>query len=283
MSEGALTYVDPRVLLKRHGLTASRRYSQNFLISRHVLEAIAEATCEGAAPAVVELGAGLGTLSAELMRRGCRVLAIERDPRMLEVLRAELVPAGLKLQPGDAAHVDYRAAATELGATPRVVGNLPYAITGAILRDLIEACEFIERAVIMVQREVAERLLADPGSGQYGALSVFTQAAFAIERVVKAPPTAFHPPPRVHSQVLRLRPLSPPRAQETPALRATVRAAFQGRRKTLLNALSTLGPKDAVAQALRACDIDAQRRGETLAVEDFARLAQALQEGGIWG
>ena len=155
-----------------------------------------------------------------------------------------------------------------------VTGNLPYQATGAILRRVVEQRELLLGAVLMVQREVRDRLVAAPGTKDYGALSVFTQAGFEIETVCRLKPGSFHPAPKVDSAVVRLTPLATPRARETPTFQATVRAAFQMRRKTLRNALRTLGDPARRDEAAALAGIDLGRRGETLSVEEFAELAE---------
>jgi 16S rRNA (adenine1518-N6/adenine1519-N6)-dimethyltransferase len=166
------------------------------------------------------------------------------------------------------------------GARITVAGNLPYAITGAILRQLGEQSDVIRHAVVMVQREVRDRLMAAPDTAQYGALTVFTQQLFKVETVLHVPRTAFHPPPKVTSSVVKLTPLEIPRAPRVPSFERIVRAAFQARRKTLRNALiQSLGaePSDAI---LEAAGIDGKRRGETLSIEEYGQLSQALDARG---
>lgn len=268
------TFRDPRKVLAEHGLSPKRGFSQSFLTSRGVVERIARAAELRAGETVVELGAGLGTLTSALIATGARVIAVERDRELAPVLRAELGDAATVVE-ADAATLDLAALRLPGEAEVCVVGNLPYAITGAILQNLHRQREVVARAVLMVQLEVAERLLARPGSAEYGALSVFTQAGFEVRRVTRVAPGSFHPPPRVHSAVIHLRRLQPPRAVERDAFRRVVRAAFQARRKTLRNALAPLG-MDAEA-LLRAAGIDPRRRGETLDVEELDALACAVE------
>ena len=276
MNNDAPAWEDPRVVLARHGLRAKRGYSQNFLISQRAVDTIAAATVLAPGMAVVELGAGLGTLTAALLRAGARVIAIERDPDMLRVLEAELGAYRLEVRREDAAALDYAALVERAGAPLSVAGNLPYAITGPILRNLTEHRLSFARAVVMVQREVRNRLVAQAGTRDYGALTVFMQAAFAVDTVLKLGAGAFHPRPRVESAVVRLIPHAEPIAEETPAFRRAVRAAFQSRRKTLRNALATTTTPARASQALAAAGIDPERRGETLSVQEFACLAAAL-------
>jgi 16S rRNA (adenine1518-N6/adenine1519-N6)-dimethyltransferase len=183
-------------------------------------------------------------------------------------------PERVELVRGDAKEVDLLALA---GDTPiTVAGNLPYAITGAILRRLIEQSELVKHAVLMVQREVRDRLVAAPDTSEYGALSVFAQQVFRVETVTHVPRTAFHPPPKVTSSVVKLTPLETPRAPRSAGFTQIVRAAFQARRKTLRNALSQALGTEQTDAILKAANIDGKRRGETLSIEEFALLARAL-------
>ncbi len=273
----APAWEDPRRVLGRHGLRPKRGMSQNFLISPAAVARIAEAAAPQPQERVVELGAGLGTLTAALLRAGARVLAIERDPDMIGVLQAELSGFGVEVLHEDAASVDLSALAERAGGPLCVVGNLPYAATGAILRNLMRHRAALARAVVMVQREVRDRLEAAPGSADYGALTVFAHAAFEIETVLRLPPGAFHPPPKVHSAVVRLTPRAQPLVEENEPLRTVVRAAFQSRRKTLRNALAGVLGVPRAERILSRTGIDPRRRGETLALEQLAALARALE------
>lgn len=275
---------DPRRVLARHGLTPKRAFSQNFLISESAVTRIAAAVAPALGERVLELGPGLGTLTGALLRAGADVVAIERDRGMIAVLAAEMPRARVRVIEGDAAEVDYAALATELcaedtsSAQLAVTGNLPYAVTGGILRNLTAARLHLSRAVVMVQREVRDRMLAEPGTSEYGALTVFVQGAFAVTPVLAVPPGAFFPAPKVASAVVKLVPHAVPRALETPALRRLVRAIFDARRKTLRNALGRVYGQRCADDALDALGLDPQLRGETLGVEQMAALADALQE-----
>jgi 16S rRNA (adenine1518-N6/adenine1519-N6)-dimethyltransferase len=264
---------DARDLLRKHGLSPKRSFSQNFLVQPHATSRIADAAAELGRD-VVELGPGLGALTHALLARGCRVLAVELDRDMVRVLRDELGQhPQLEVRMGDAADIDITAYSKACGAKLVVTGNLPYQSTGAIVRQIIRHREVLRGAVLMVQREVRDRLVAEPGSKDYGALTVFTQAGFEVETLFRLKPGSFFPPPQVESAVVRLRPRSAVRAEETPTFRATVRAAFQMRRKTLRNALRAIGATERWAAAAANAGVDLARRGETLSVEEFARLA----------
>lgn len=279
-----MSFVDPRTVLARHGLKPKYSFGQNFLVASAIVEKIAALCVPNGQGKVVEIGAGLGTLTSALLARGAHVVAIERDRELLPVLREELADGlergALELVEADAARVDLDDLLGDRGAPDgleRVVaGNLPYQITGRLLEMTIPVAPKIARAVFMVQKEVADRLAAAPASEAYGQLSVFVQAAFAVERALIVRAGCFHPAPRVDSAVVVLRPLPKPRAEETDSFRAVVHAAFGARRKTLRNALAGLTQSPEKKAAVEATGIDLGRRGETLSVEEFAAIARAL-------
>ncbi len=271
-------YPSPRALLDKYELRAKKSWGQNFVGDEHVLDDIARLAAPRAGGRVVELGAGLGHLTVRLLARGAVVTAVERDRDMARVLRGELGDR-ITLLEADAARLDYAALAA---AGPlAVVGNLPYHLTSPILFDLLDQAGQVDRAVFLLQREVAERLAASPGEKDWGVLSVFLQreAEVSVERIV--PPGAFFPPPRVHSAVVHVafRPPAPAAAVLDPArFRKLVKAGFAQRRKTLGNALRAgeVAPPGALAAALAATGLDPGRRGETLTVEEWAALERAL-------
>lgn len=272
--EGIAAWEDPRKVLARHGLAPKRSFSQNFLVSRSAVEAIARAAVLAPGTTVIELGPGLGTLTGELLRAGARVIAVERDRDMIAVLRAEHPTDRLTVVEGDASSIDL--ASLTAGDHCSLAGNLPYAITGGILRNLCVQWSAFDRAVIMIQKEVRDRLLAQPGTSDYGALTVFVQARFDVKSVIKVPAGGFHPPPKVDSAVVLLIPRAIPRAEETNVFREVVRAAFAARRKTLRNALIQRLGAERTDAALAAVGIDGKRRGETLSVEELASIGKAI-------
>lgn len=271
---------DPRRVLARHGLAPKRGFSQNFLVSKHVVDAIVAALAPGPGETVVELGPGLGTLTAALLRAGARVIAIDADRDMLAVLAQELgrVPT-FRAQHGDATEVVLEQLVP--GERVAVAGNLPYAVTGGIFRNLVAQHRSVARAVLMVQREVRDRLLAPAGIKSYGALTVFTRAVYDASSVCLVPAGSFHPPPRVDSAVIALVPRAAPIDAGRRGFERTVRAAFEARRKTLRNALLRIEPAARVDAALAHAGIDGGRRGETLSVEEFDTLARALEQAEI--
>lgn len=278
---------DARAVLRRTGLAPKRSFGQNFLVSPHTVEAIAAACvpdAENGRARVLELGAGTGALTRALAARARSVVAVERDRELVPVLGEELadLPAGrVRIVEGDAQAVSPRDLLGEADAeSPRVLcGNLPYQITGRLLERAVAHADDIERVVFMVQLEVADRLAAEPGSKTYGALTVFTRAAFRSRKLFAVSPGSFHPPPDVTSAVVLLEPERPRRAEETETFRALVKGAFGTRRKTLRNAWKSVAPQDAIASAAERAGISLEARGETLDVDQFAAMARALRGG----
>ena len=257
---------------------------QHFLSDVGILGRIADALEIAPGATVVEIGPGRGDLTRQLLDRGARVVAIEKDDRLAEALKAWEVGGGtlLKVVNADALTADW----SELVATtesptshlPRlfsVVGNIPYYITSPLLEKALTP-PLPSRIVFLVQKEVADRIVAPPGSRTYGALSVGIQAACAVEKLFVVKAGAFRPPPKVDSAVIRLTPLAQPLvpAEQGRAFRRFVVAAFGQRRKQLRNVLASVTgrPAGAVADEIRALGFDPQSRPETLSPPDFARL-----------
>jgi len=261
-------------LLRTHGLAPKKRFGQNFLVDPRAARLIAEAATTPTGGTVLEIGPGLGALTRHLMPRASTVIAIERDRDLLPILRSEIGEL-LDIVEGDALDVDW---ASKLKGHPRphvIAGNLPYSITGKLLERAVRMADEVDRAVFMVQAEVADRLLASPDTSEYGALTVFVQAAFGVTRLLSAKAGAFFPRPEVDSAVVVLSPLRPPRAEETEAFRAAVKAAFGARRKTLRNAWKGLygWSREALEAHAHTAGISLDARGETLDVDAYARLA----------
>jgi len=272
----------PKAQLARRGLAAKKHFGQNFLHDASVARRIAELATSPPGGTVVELGAGLGALTRPLLERAQHVIAVERDRDLIPLLGegfAEEVRAGrLSLLEADAKGIDPCALA---GAHPRphvLAGNLPYQITGPLLTLATRHARRLDRVVFLVQLEVADRVAAAAGSDAYGALSVFIQAQFAPRRALIVRRGAFQPQPNVDSAVLVLEPLPTPVAEESETFRAVVSGAFAQRRKKLRNAWSGLCNRDAasVASAAARAGIDLDRRGETLDVAAFARMAEEI-------
>ncbi len=285
---GGPAFPSAGALLERHGLRAKKHFGQNFLTSERVFRAIVDATVRADDDWIVEIGAGLGTLTARLAERvpEGKVIALERDPDMVAVLQAELGHLdNIQIESVDALRYDLRAAAKWRGDPITVCGNLPYHIAAPLLFKACAARGPVARAVVMVQKEMADRIVAGPGTKTYGAMGVMLQSYAACRLVVNAPSGAFTPSPKVDSAVVKLDFTAPP-ALELPDEehhRAVVHAAFGQRRKTLRNALRAVYADDAVTAALASVGIDGGRRGETLSLVEFAALARAIPAGAQTG
>lgn len=275
---------DPGPRVTRH---RRRVLGQHFLADPGVAARIVEAVGATAADLVCEIGAGRGALTRALAARAGRLVALELDPALQGRLEAEArhwpSAARVEIRLADARAFPYETLRV-LRPDPRgrvlVAGNLPYAASKPILERLLAAHGALERAVLMLQREVAERLTAAPGCGAYGALTVVWRLWAEVRLLEMVPPGAFRPPPAVESAVVAVDFRGTPRVPvaDEAALRRVVRVAFARRRKTLANALRGGGLGDAarVAAALAGAGIDGRRRAETLDLEEFARLARLL-------
>ncbi len=275
---------DPRRVLARYGFEAKKAWGQNFLRDASVLSRIASAARATAEDVVVEIGAGLGALTGALLRAEpppARILAIERDPDMLAVLAGELGGGSrVEIVAADAAHFDFAAAARASGRPLIVVGNLPYQIASALVLALVDAGRrgAIARAIVMVQREMAQRIIAPPGSRVYGRLTVAITQHAEAKILFHVRPGSFHPAPAVTSSVLslvfRAAPLAPVR--DAALFEEVVKQAFATRRKMLRRALAARFGEEGAAAALAASGVAGTKRAEELSVADFARLADAL-------
>lgn len=278
-----MTFESPAAVLKRHGLWARKSWGQNFLHAPAVHEAIVDASGADPTRRVVEIGAGVGSLTARLLATGAEVWAIERDRDLCAVLRTELADAPrFKLFEADAVRFDYASAVDEANPYPAIVGNLPYHLTGPLLFALLEHHHITGDWVVMVQKEVAQRIVAPPGNRTYGGLSVVLGRVRALEWVTHVSRGSFTPPPSIDSAVIRLRRREQPRGEvgDEEGFRVLVRTAFQQRRKTLANALSPLADRDRVTQWCTAVGIDPRARPETLSSEQFAALARERERDG---
>lgn len=276
-------FPDARVLLERYGLRAKKAFSQNFLISDRAFRAIVDATVRTDEDWIVEIGAGLGTLTARLAERvpEGKIIALELDRDMLAVLRAELAGVdNVDIEEADAMRYDLKMAARWHGGPIAVCGNLPYQIASQLMFRVIEARAHVTHAVMMIQKEMADRLIAPPGGKDYGAMGVMIRTYADVSTVIKVGAGSFVPAPKVDSTVVKLTPLpdAKPRAPITDDKHysAVVHAAFGQRRKTLRNALRAVFDESGVDAALAETKIDGQRRGETLDIAEFAALANVL-------
>ncbi|HET7721465.1 MAG TPA: 16S rRNA (adenine(1518)-N(6)/adenine(1519)-N(6))-dimethyltransferase RsmA [Acidimicrobiales bacterium] len=271
-----LSGADVRRLLDTYGLAPSRARGQNFVVDPNTVRRIARLAGVGAGDRVVEIGAGLGSLTLALAETGAAVTAIEVDSGLVPALRSVVEPVGVTVVEGDALRLDWAAL---LGAGPWIlVANLPYNVATPLVADLLDEVPAITRMLVMVQREVAERLAAGAGDDAYGAVSVKV-AYWATAKVVgRVPATVFHPVPNVESALVRIdrRPAPAVGPEVDPEwLFRLVRAGFGQRRKMLRRSLAALVP----AEAFVAAGIRPEARAEELAVEDWGRLAACTSNG----
>ena len=272
-------------LLARHGFRFSKSKGQNFLVNREIPFMIAQASGANETNGVLEIGPGIGALSHELCRRAGKVVAVELDTTLLPILDETMANYdNFAVVSADVLKIDLPALVRERfdGLTPIVCANLPYNITTPVLTALIEARCF-ESLTVLIQREVAQRLCAKPGTAAYGAFSVFMQYHTEPQLRFEVPADNFIPRPKVTSAVLcaKVRKAPPVEVADEAYFFRVVYAAFALRRKTLVNSLMTafgaLG-KERLTEIVVSCGLDANVRGERLGLEEFARLAAALQE-----
>lgn len=268
---------DLRDLLGSHGFHFSKAMGQNFLIEAWVPERIAEESGADAGSAMLEIGPGVGCLTRELALRAAMVKSVELDKRLLPVL-AETVGAfdNVEIIPGDIMKLDLNS--IDFGSlTPRVCANLPYNITTPVITKLLESGIFASLTV-MVQREVADRITAKPGSGEYGAFTVLCDYYAETKKLFNVPSSCFEPRPKVESAVVRLDARRYDLKCDEALFWKIVRGAFNQRRKTLVNALSSAlpNPKDEIAAAIEGAGLSPTVRGEALGIAEFAEIAKRL-------
>lgn len=264
-------------ICKRFDIKMSKKLGQNFLIKRGIVDEIVHSAELMPGEPVLEVGPGIGTLTQGLAQSGADVTAIELDRRLLDVLDTTLASYdNVRIVHGDVLKLDVP---TIMNHKPfKVVANLPYYITTPIIMSLLESKLPIERLVVMVQKEVALRMVAKPGTKDYGALSVAVQYYTEPDIVLDVPPKSFLPAPAVTSSVIRcvLRDKPPVDVIDEKLFFRVVKAGFAQRRKTFSNTMKTTGlSKDRIEELLVKANIDGQRRGETFTLQEFADVANA--------
>ena len=271
-----------RTIAEQFGFTFKKGLGQNFLTSQTVLEEIADAA-EIDGGGVLEIGPGFGVLTQELSKHAKKVVSIEIDERLNDVLDYTLAECeNVKIINADVMKTDLpKLIADEFGNERiSVAANLPYYITTPIITMLLEQKLAINNIVIMIQKEVAQRLNAQPGTKDYGAITLLCRYYTEPELITTVPAGLFVPPPKVDSAVLKLRILDEPavKVKDEAVFFKTVKAAFAQRRKTLLNCLAQAFPmsKPELTELMESIGITPSRRGETLSIEEFAKLADAL-------
>ncbi len=272
-------------VLKKHGFTFQKKYGQNFLIDAHILEKIIDAAEITKDDFVLEIGPGIGTLTQYLAEHAGEVVSVEIDRALIPVLQDTLSPyENVTVIHEDILKVDILHLLREkkVARPIKVVANLPYYITTPIIMGLLEQHIPLESITVMVQKEVADRMKVGPGTKDYGALSLAVQYYAHPEIMIQVSASCFIPKPKVGSTVIRLtRYTDPPvKVVDEEAMFALIKAAFQQRRKTLVNSLCHTGnehyTKEKVAQALEAMELSLTIRGESLSLEQFAELTNRL-------
>ncbi len=272
-------------VLDEYGVAPNKRFGQNFLINEKILEQIVDKAGVGQYDYVLEIGPGLGALTRKLAEKGETVLALEIDRGFIEVLKGTLKGMeNVTVLQGDILKTDLMALSREYaGGNPfKVVANLPYYITTPVLMQLLSSKGAVKEITAMIQYEVAERILSEPGKKSYGALTLAAQYRGRPKLLIEVPPSAFYPRPKVSSAVLQIKPWDSPEfeVQDEEFLFKLIRASFKQRRKTLANALShdpeVKLSRTRVFEALSSMGKSQMVRGEALSLQEFAELANCL-------
>ncbi len=274
--------VSIRKELSAYGLTPRKKWGQNFLVDRNILHKIVREARIEKEDTVLEIGPGLGEMTRVLVDAARRVIAIEVDPKLVAILREKLASSpNVRVIHGDALKVDFLELLREETQPVKVVANLPYQISTPLFSRFIELKRMFSTLTLMVQKEVADRMVASPGTSDYGPLSIFIQLSAKISVLFPVKPAAFFPPPKVESKVVQInwreKPLVSP--EDEPWFREVVRGCLGYRRKTLLNALrhSGLPLPEGLEGKLGNSRLDPHRRPETFSIQELVRLAQVLK------
>jgi 16S rRNA (adenine1518-N6/adenine1519-N6)-dimethyltransferase len=268
--------------LEAYGLAPRKKWGQHFLVDRNILRKVLRTADVGPQDVVLEVGPGLGEMTLALAQEARKVMAVEIDRKLAEVLRQKVSGfPNVEIIQNDILQLDFLALLGNEEGPVKVVANLPYQISTPLLFQFIDSRQLFSSLTLMVQREVAERMIASPGSKDYGPLSVLVQVLSDILICFHVKPSAFFPPPRVDSSVIQItwRKKALIAANDEEWLRAVVRGALGYRRKTLINALKHSGlvlPLD-LEERLADIHIDLRRRPETLTIDEFIRLASILK------
>ena len=269
-------------ILSKHGFKFSKSLGQNFLMDGNIVRKIADAGEITQDDYVIEIGPGIGTLTEELALRAKKVVAIEIDNTLLPILDETIGKyKNVEIVHEDVLKVDMQKLINEKlnGGPVKVVANLPYYVTTPIIGKLIEDNLNLEAIIVMVQKEVAERMESGPGGKEYGSLSIFVNFYSKPKIIVKVPKTVFMPQPKIDSAVIKLDIKKELPDVDKEKFFKVVKASFSKRRKTLVNALSTYGfdiAKEDIKNTLKTLNIDENIRAESLSVEDFIKISKTL-------
>jgi dimethyladenosine transferase len=276
---------ETRFIMDKYHITANKNLGQNFLIDDEAVAGIVEAANVSKDDLIIEIGPGLGTLTKELLDRAGKVICIELDKRMIEILNDRFsMYDNFKVLNDDVLKVDLKTLiANEKIKNTKIVANLPYYITTPIIMKLLEERLDIETITVMIQKEVADRLVTKPGTGDTGAITYTIHYYTEPKRVIEVPNTAFIPVPKVNSTVINLNILKKPRVtvKDEAKLFEVIKTAFMQKRKTLVNALansSKFGTKEQIEKILQTLEIDNKIRPEKLTLEEFTQIAEAINK-----
>lgn len=282
-----MTHEKTKRLLKRQGLAPHKKLGQNFLVHDHIPRRIVDLAGLAPSDQVVEVGVGLGALTRPLAATVAKVIGLEADSGIIRLHREQQdLPANVALIHADVLKVDF-AELVEPGGRLKIIANLPYSISTPFLFRLIDHAELMDFAVVMLQKEVAQRLMAQPGTKDYGAPTVLLAGCAVVKPLLQVHPAEFHPRPKVDSLVVRIG--FHPQPERVRALgvfdrklfKRVVHAAFGQRRKTLLNALDSaalVADKQELARCIEAAGITPSARAETLTLEDFVQLTRVINQ-----
>ena len=276
---------ETRFIMDKYHITANKNLGQNFLIDDEAVAGIVEAANVSKDDLIIEIGPGLGTLTKELLDRAGKVICIELDKRMIEILNDRFsMYDNFKVLNDDVLKVDLKTLiANEKIKNTKIVANLPYYITTPIIMKLLEERLDIETITVMIQKEVADRLVTKPGTGDTGAITYTIHYYTEPKRVIEVPNTAFIPVPKVNSTVINLNILKKPRVtvKDEAKLFEVIKTAFMQKRKTLVNALANsikFGTKEQIEKILQTLEIDNKIRPEKLTLEEFTQIAEAINK-----
>lgn len=268
--------------LAEYGLTPRKRWGQHFLVDRNILSKVIRTAGLEKGDVVLEIGPGLGEMTLALARQVKKVIAVEIDRKLVKILQEKTAEfSNIMVIEGDALKISFEQLYHQEDQQLKVVANLPYQISTPVLFRFIESRDLFSSLILMLQREVAERMTASPGGKDYGPLSIFTQSVSVLSTEFYIKPSAFFPPPKVESAVIHMvwkeRPFVRP--EEEGWFKKVVKGCFSYRRKRLINALrhaDLLLPED-LEKRIEKTGIDSQRRPETLTIQEFVCLADALK------
>jgi 16S rRNA (adenine1518-N6/adenine1519-N6)-dimethyltransferase len=280
-----MVYQKTRSLLKNQGLAPTKKLGQNFLVHRHTAERIVDLTGITSQDTIVEIGVGLGALTIPLAEAAGQVIGLEADSGIIRLHREQcILPENVRLLHLDVLKADFNDLADQCGGRLKIIANLPYSISSPFLFKLIQDHNLLDFAVVMLQKEVASRLLAKPGSKEYGGPTVLMASCAEVRMLMQIKAEEFHPRPKVDSAVIRLsfQPLPEDVRKIGPIdyqlLRKVVNGAFGQRRKTLLNALSATGllTKPLLAECIAETGLPPMVRAERLSLENFVQLSKII-------